>query len=182
MSWQKLNLKKVNKIVKFYVNITNFGPLECPNCHSHDLIRWGSYERNVIFFSHDDTKIASMIVKIQRVRCKGCGKTHALLPIGIIPYKQFSDEVISKILLELIDNTLGNVSDKYQIDSSVINKWYCQYRKYHLSKVNTLVKIHNRKKALKEFLVNYISKINYIINYKRCFMQIKLGFLGLCPS
>lgn len=168
--------------MQMYLNVTNFCHLECPNCHSHDFIRWGHYERNVIFFSNDKTIIKSTTLKIQRVKCKSCNKTHALLPFGIIPYKQFTDEVISKILLELTQDSLDKVSNKYQIDQSIIKKWYYQYKKIHKSKVNTLIKCHDNKKSLIYFLNQIINKFNYINNYNLTFMQIKLGCLGLCPS
>lgn len=168
--------------MQVYLNTLNFGYLECPNCHSHNLIKWGYYERNVIFFSDDRTTIESNILKIQRVMCNGCGKTHALLPFGIIPYKQFTDEVISKILYELTNNTLENTSNKYLIDQSIIKRWCYQYNQFHSSKVNTLIKHHNSKNSLKRFLDIFINKLNYINNYNLCFMQIKLGCLGLCSS
>ena len=37
------------KVLNDYSKMTNLPNLECPNCHSHDLIRWGSYERGIIF-------------------------------------------------------------------------------------------------------------------------------------
>lgn len=181
-----LSPKKSNtnfkETIQIYLNTVNFCNLECPHCHSHDLIRWGNYERNVIFFSKDITNTESLILKIQRVMCKSCGKTHALLPFGIIPYKQFTDEVISKILFELTNNSLEDVSNKYLIDQSIVKNWYYQYNKYHKSKVNALMKVHNSKNSLKLFLNIFIDKINYINNYNSCFMQIKLGCLGLCSS
>lgn len=178
--------KKINtnfkENIQNYLNTANFCHLECPNCHSHDLIRWGYYERNVIFFSNNEFNIDSSIIKIQRIRCKSCGKTHALLPFGIIPYKQFTDEIISKILYELTNDTLENVSNKYLIDQSIIKKWCYQYNKFHSSRVNTLIKYHNSKSSLTKFLNQFINKLNYIKKYNLCFMQIKLGCLGICPS
>lgn len=178
---QKIQIQFKERI-QIYLNTVNFGHLECPHCHSHDLIRWGSYERNVIFFSYVGNSLESKILKIHRVRCKSCGKTHALLPFGIIPYKQFTDEVISKILEELTNDTLENISIKYQIDPLLIKKWCYQYNKFHRSKVNTLTNYHNSKMALIRFLNNFANKLNYINHYNLSFMQIKLGCLGLCSS
>lgn len=168
--------------MQIYLNTANFCQLECPNCHSHDLIRWGYYNRNVIFFSSDEIAIECTSLKVQRVKCKSCGKTHALLPFGIIPYKQFTDEVITKILLELTNNTLENVLNKYQIAQSIIKKWCYQYNQFHKSKVNTLIKYHNSKESLRMFLCNCNNKLSYINRYNNCFMQIKLGCLNWCPS
>ena len=180
--YSKKSNTKFKKNIQNYLNTTNFCHLECPNCHSHDLIRWGFYERNVMFFSNDEISIENRIIQIQRVRCKSCGKTHALLPFGIIPYKQFTDEVISKILFELTDNTLEDVSSKYSIDQSIIKKWHYQYNKFHSFKVNTLTVSHNCKQSLIQFLNSFINKLTYINKNNLCFMQIKLGCLGLCPS
>ena len=178
--------KKINtnfkETIQNYLNTVNFCHIECPNCHSHNLIRWGTYERNVIFFSNNNNILESNILKIQRIRCKSCGKTHALLPFGIIPYKQFTDEVISKILYELTYNTLENTSNKYLIDQYIIKRWYYQYNTFHKSRVNILINEHNIKNSLRKFIGILINKFNYIDNYNLCFMQIKLGCLGLCSS
>lgn len=176
---KKINTNFKEKL-KNYLNIVNFGNIECPNCHSHDLIRWGYYERNVIFFSSDKISLESTTIQIQRVKCKSCNKTHALLPFGIIPYKQFTDEVISKILLELVNNKLESVLNKYQIEQSLIIRWLFQYNKFHKSKINVLLKQHNNN-TLKYFLCND-KKRDYIDEYNNCFMQIKLGCLNLYSS
>lgn len=168
--------------LQIYLETINYCNLECPHCHSHDLIKWGFYERNVIFFSNDSNQLKTIILKVQRVRCSSCGKTHALLPFGIIPYKQFTDEIISQILSELTCNSLNNVLNKYPIEQSVVKKWIKQYNKRHKSKVNVLTMSHNNKKSLIYFLNNYINKISYINKYNQCFMQNKLTCLGLCVS
>ena len=125
-----LNSKKRNtkfkEIIHNYVKVCNFGLLECPHCGSTHIIKWGTYERNVIFFNENGTILEAFLLTVQRVKCKSCNKTHALLPFGIIPYKQFSDEVISKILLELLSSNIDDVSSKYSIDSSVIKRWMHQ--------------------------------------------------------
>lgn len=124
----------------------------------------------------------SCLLSVQRVKCNSCGKTHALLPFGIIPYKQFSDEIISKILYELLTTTIDKVSSKYLIDSSIIKNWIFQFKKYHLPNVSTLIQEHNLKNILKKFLTNISNKLKYIIININCFMQIKKGILGLSPS
>lgn len=170
------------EIIQKYSKTTNFCNLECPYCNSHDFIKWGFYERNVIYFSDDENQIKTLVLKVQRVRCQSCNKTHALLPFGIIPYKQFTDEIISKIFLELTSDSLNNILNKYQIEQSVIKKWISQYNKKHKSKVNILTKQRNNKESLIQFLNNYLNKLSYINKYNLCFMQNKLGCLGLCPS
>ena len=182
-----LKLKKINTIFKNTINnflsLSNYGPLECPHCHSNNLLKWGTYERNVIFFSNSNsTSLEAQVVKIQRFKCKACNKTHAILPVGIIPYKQFSDEVISRILYEYLFSTILFISEKYNIDESTINKIIKQFKKYHLSKTSIFTKKHTIREMLKSFLLDSENKINYIKMYNTVFMQIKLGCLGLCPS
>ena len=177
---KKINCKFKKNIIN-YENIINFGHLECPHCNSLSLIRWGFYERGVIFFS-DECILESKIIKIQRVKCKACGKTHALLPFGIIPYKQFSDEVISKVLLDRTVKSIDIVADTYKIEPSIIKSIEKQFKKYHLPKVSTITKCHNIKSMLDKFFKNTKNKINYIKRYSTVFMQIKSGILSLSPS
>lgn len=172
--------QNMQKTVKQYAETCNFGSLECPHCHSTNIIRWGFYQRNIYFF--DDNNISSLIIDIQRVRCKSCGKTHALLPFGIIPYKQFSDEIISKIIYLSIKNNIATTYSSFLIDINTINKWITQFKSICLPRISTLLKSHNNKNSIVEFLNSCYYKMKYIHDYNACFMQIKLGCLSLSPS
>lgn len=180
------NGKKISfylkELLQDYFNINNFGPLECPHCHSSQFLKWGFYIRNIIFFGNDGVSLESYHLSVQRVRCKSCGKTHALLPFGIIPYKQFSDEVISKVFYELLTSSTDDVSSKYLIDPSIIKNWKYQLKEYHLPFISTLFGGHNTRNILNDFLMNIPNKLIYINVNHYCFMQIKMGILGLCPS
>lgn len=146
----------------------NFGDLECPCCHSKEYIRWGFYERSVVYIKED--KEYSEIIKIQRIQCKSCGRTHALLPFGIVPYKQLTDEVILKLLLNETENKI--------FSEEVINYYKKQFRKYHYSNLSTMLKIRNGKGILlkiKEQKEEILSR--YIKEHGKCFMQIKMGYL-----
>ena len=184
-----LDLKKVNskfeknfmKTLNIYENTSNFGYIECPNCKSSHLIKWGKYDRNVIGYG-EDGELESKVIVIQRVKCKSCNQTHALLPLGIIPYKQFSDEVVSDVLFDLTIERLEKVADKYSISEEIIKKWKYQFKEKHKSRVATLVAKQDVREMLRDFLMEKYKKIEYIIKNNRCFMQIKLGYLGLGPS
>jgi hypothetical protein len=78
--------------VKAYIEITRARgcvfavPKRCPHpdCQAGGaLIRWGSYERSAV------TAEADYRVRIQRVRCKVCGRTHSLLPDFLHPHRHF---------------------------------------------------------------------------------------------
>jgi hypothetical protein len=46
-----------------------------PDCRATDaLIRWGTYERQAL------TGLQVYCIRVQRIRCKACGRTHSLLP------------------------------------------------------------------------------------------------------
>lgn len=55
-----------------------------PDCQAAgSLIRWGTYERSAL------TGEADYRIRIQRVRCKSCGRTHSLLPDFLHPHRHF---------------------------------------------------------------------------------------------
>lgn len=56
--------------------------LQCTCGHSGCLGRHGRYTRSVIT---EDGKVS---LRILRLRCSDCGKTHAILPASIVPYCQ----------------------------------------------------------------------------------------------
>lgn len=169
-----LNAQKSNsnfkKTLNKYTETLNFGVLECPNCHSNDYIRWGTYERGITYYKN--RTIYSEIVIIQRIRCKSCGKTHALLPFGIVPYKQLTDEVIIDLL---------NDYNTFLFSDHTILYLKKQFRKFfpYLStilKTNSISTILQKLKSNKDDIL-----LRFITLNGRCFMQIKLGSLSLCP-
>lgn len=61
-------------------------PQQCPHpeCQaSNSLIRWGSYKR------WGCTESGDYCLKIQRVRCQACGRTHSLLPDFLHPHRHY---------------------------------------------------------------------------------------------
>ena len=169
-------------LLEKHQKILNFGVLECPCCHSHDLIRWGFYERNSIHFENENQNcLESNIVKIQRVKCESCGRTHALLPFGIVPYKQFSLEVILKVLIKSTITSLEKISLFFSINISSIKNFVYEFKKKHLSKLFVMTNIHDVFKSLTEFENEITLRKQYIIKNNMCFMQNKLGYINLCP-
>jgi hypothetical protein len=55
-----------------------------PDCRAAGcLIRWGTYERWACTAGEDHR------IRIQRIRCKVCGRTHSLLPDFLHPYRHY---------------------------------------------------------------------------------------------
>jgi hypothetical protein len=70
-------------------------PDRCPHpaCRAtSSLIRWGTYERWACTEGEDHR------IRIQRIRCKVCGRTHSLLPDFLHPYRHY--------VIRLLQNTI----------------------------------------------------------------------------
>ena len=116
------NLNKINIVkreIKRYEKECNYGYIECPCCGSDKLISYGSYERNVIVYSE------YFKIKIKRVMCKECGKTHALIPYFLIPYYQHEKTFIYRVCIEKILKETGvcKLSSKVEISRQLLYQW-----------------------------------------------------------
>jgi hypothetical protein len=70
-------------------------PERCPHpeCQaSRRLIRWGSYERWVC------TETGDYRLRIQRVRCTKCGRTHSLLPDFLHPFRHYELALLQRVV------------------------------------------------------------------------------------
>jgi len=77
-------------------NIKLFIPYRCPHpeCQAaHSLIRWGSFWRWVNMVDHPPYHI-----RIRRLRCKVCGRTHSLLPDFLHPYRHYIIDLLQKVI------------------------------------------------------------------------------------
>ena len=90
-------------------NISNLDKIVCPCCHAKNkLVKFGSYERNLSCFL--DNSIENYKVKVNRVICKSCLHTHALLPNFIIPYKIMAIFSIAKIVQKTTKSSVYQLS------------------------------------------------------------------------
>lgn len=78
---QKIKSLTQKSYDKFIKNI-DFYKLTCSCGRSGQLVKHGYYKRNV---KNNDGKATLTIL---RVKCKCCGKTHAVFPECIVPYSQ----------------------------------------------------------------------------------------------
>ena len=70
--------------------LDNEFPLDyiCPKCKAKkNMTKHAYYYRNIVTVKENEFIYSKL--KILRVKCNSCGSTHAILPIDIIPYKQF---------------------------------------------------------------------------------------------
>jgi len=64
-----------------------------PDCQATDtLIRWGTYERQAL------TGLQVYRIRVQRIRCKACGRTHSLLPDFLHPYRHYVISLLQRVV------------------------------------------------------------------------------------
>lgn len=135
--------------------------LSCPCCqHSGSLIMHGSYQRSV--------KRANSLLSltIQRVLCKECLSTHALLPASIVPYSQI--QLLDQISIIKLHEQKASFSDFLEthplLDENNIKSIIRSYVKHWLER---LLSIPLSIFPISQLLLETFS------HYHRQFMQIK---------
>jgi len=94
--------------------------LICPICGGRTTFH-DSYDRHVHIGD-----IVEWII-LQRVKCNGCGRTHAVIPDFIKPYKHYSACDIEMSLRDMED---GSPAEKVETASSVstLKRWMVEFR------------------------------------------------------
>lgn len=144
-----------------YNNMINNLPLhklECTCRQKGNLIKHGYYERSINF----NSQLASL--KILRVKCKSCKKTHAILPEWIVPYSR----ILLKYQIEIIKAYQDNKSfDKIMINNYLIDEGHIKY----------IIRNFNKhwKERLNTFEISFDNQLIKLCfkHFKRQFMQIK---------
>lgn len=103
--------------------------VHCPHCGCKGKCgRWGFYERTVI--EPDPHSCGSgpsgreRRIRVQRVLCSECGRTHALLDTDIIPYRIYSLELIlSALHAKQRGWTVAALCEQLQIAHSTLYRW-----------------------------------------------------------
>lgn len=84
----------INKLYSDLVNAIPLDQIICHNCLHHSWHFHAYYDRFIIFHSH------KIKIRITRIICSVCGKTHAILIGPIIPYlSELFDDLIKSITL-----------------------------------------------------------------------------------
>ncbi len=169
---EKLKDKKTEKLIgliKEYESEENYEYIECPHCKSDNLIRYGSYKRNIGILGN------YFKIKIKRVKCKNCNCTHALIPSFIMPY--FQNEVnfivLGITLRELEEEKITEVSEILNVTRQLIYFWIRRF-KNHLMRLKTTFSY-----ALEEIMVSIFDGIKMRKKYQ---FITKLRFLSKVPT
>ena len=86
-----------------------FKEFKCPECHAHDIEYYSTYGRWALTLESDGPgrlKLQATWITIYRGKCDSCGKTHAILPGDIIPYKQYTLDTVVTILTYVLSDKL----------------------------------------------------------------------------
>ena len=135
----------------------------CSCGHAGCLVRHGYYRRRL------KTRQGTIVLCILRVKCKECGRTHAILPELVVPYSQIPADLQQHMLLyplgspELEALMQGN-SD---ITESNILAIRSRFRKYWKERLLTM------GRELRNDIVDLIR--NSFSFFHRQFMQIRCG-------
>lgn len=162
--------------LKMYAENENYKIEECPNCQSKELIRWGKYKRNIVYYEKGQKQ--EKTIEIRRIRCKGCGKTHAIIPCFIVPYKVHSSKYITEVLVAKIGNKKSNkeIEEKYKISRQLLRKWK-ECIESHAGRIRAMTEekleksIKRIKKELYEFREEYYKKNKEIYMMYRGFKE-----------
>ncbi len=153
--------KSLENKIKEYEEEINFPGLKC-ECGCCELNIHGVYERNIIK-NNKDYKI-----KIKRVKCSECGRTHALLPVFILPYYQSEAEEIITSVEKLVEEgkSTQEVEKETGISRQKLNQWRKKYKKLEIPIRETYGKIIKIKEFLdveKRNAVCHQYKTDYLI-------------------
>ena len=67
--------------------------LPCARCGcAGNYVHHGSYVRTVVHRGREER------VRVRRVRCMSCMATHAVIPLGVVPYRAFSEGLVLAVL------------------------------------------------------------------------------------
>lgn len=166
----KINLN-FSDILNRYESLNIYNNFRCPNCESYNNIKWGSYARTIYYINQSIIKCK--VINIKRIKCKDCGKTHALLPSFIVPYKLFA--------LDVILSSLSNNIDTINISFDTFIKWNKQFNKclpYLKTMFKNLFKAEIISK-LKNNIFEYYKRYFYI--NRKILMMFRAGFYNMAP-
>lgn len=145
--FKSFSQKNYNKCI----NNINFLAVPCSCGIKGSLIKHGYYTRSI------KTPLGLVKLKILRVKCSSCGRTHAVLLSTIVPYSQISVIDQINIIIDPKDVMVINPS----IDESNIAYVKSKYIKYY-------------KEALKSFSIKLQPTMKFI---EFCFKHLKKQFM-----
>ena len=144
------------------IDMLQFHQLTCSCGHSACLSIHGYYNRNVKIPS------GTLRLRICRVRCSQCQRTHAILPASIVPYSQIALHDHQKICLYLEEHkNVWTVCDENpSIDENNVKSVIRSYRRHWREKLRSFrIPLSTTKELIRLCFLNYSEQ----------FMQVHRG-------
>ena len=116
--------KSVESCVAQGTNVEYERPAFCPDCGHTGLIFWGKRKR----FATDGKNSYSLFVR--RVRCKGCDKTHTVLPAFLLKNQTYVVElIVSALFLVFVEGQGSRTAAKnLLVARSTIRRWISRFK------------------------------------------------------
>lgn len=162
---EKHKLTELQRLYDNSLKNLNYHSLKCPCCHSKGVMNIHSYyQRSLKVGSNKDL----IRITIQRVICKSCGTTHALLPSCIVPYTRFSVHVQTLIISSslIVSNKLTHQFNEL-----------CNYFQIFENNIRFIIKkfINHWKERLNSISV----KVNDVKLLELCHSHFKFQFMQI---
>ncbi len=139
-----LNSNQINIDIKKYeknMRFLNCFSLKCSCGCKGCLIKHGYYTRKISI----NNKIYT--IKILRVKCKSCYKTHAILPFFVIPYIRLNSLEMKHLCIEIEENLINSSDDELyrykKIYKNFKNKLYSLGLTIYDSIINIKITVSN---------------------------------------
>ena len=149
----------------------NFEKLKalCPVCSSNTVLH-DCYNSHV----HIDNKVEWIV--IQRVICVSCGKTHAVIPEFIKPYKHYSAADIEFALKDIEDGTAIEQVET-QASISTVKRWFGEFKKRGWQAVGALRALLSKlfDKTINEIRFNGLKLFQALEHILEEFPEIESG-------
>lgn len=163
----KTKIKELTKIKKEYEETVNFEYLECPECHTSNLIYYGGYIRNI------GINKEFLSVRIQRVQCKDCNKTHAIIPSFIYPFFQCEKSYINYVLLlvKVREKKEKEIENRLGLTRQLLSKQKQRFKR-HETRLKTFFETSEIKEIINEVREDFFESEYEMKNGIRYFQKV----------
>ncbi|TYQ15486.1 UNVERIFIED_CONTAM: transposase [Acetivibrio alkalicellulosi] len=123
----KINFKNILAKDFFLQFMKNFNPSKyiCPNCKAKhpDWKKYCQYNRYLI--NYENESVVYNLISVTRYQCSSCGRTHAILPELIVPYRSYTFLFILQVIKDYFSKslTVSTICEKYNISVSTLYTW-----------------------------------------------------------
>jgi len=109
--------RSVNEYLHKFLRKINITIMLCPLCQDNALVMHGSYQRRLRWGENSDW------FPIVRVRCTRCGKTHAILPDFIAPYRHITAQNIAEATADVLEGKATAETAQGPQEASTTRRW-----------------------------------------------------------